>query len=497
MEAALSRAWRHDAHAVAYATHGPDGEPLERQPRVTKEGLAWVQGQGFGVTASTLLADVDCPDHGAWTPSLRTKFDAAFAASPTCSTAGLFFTAHGARIVQPLASPLDVEAFERVLGAWLLRLRNDGIAADLGCRDWTRFFRLPLVMRDGVRTATIVDTSHMVAVALEVPPAEPERAPRRRGAPRPVAGFVDTLDDAWRERVVPVVAVMAAIPLGTRHATSLAIAGALLQLRVSPELVPALASHMANAAGWDGGKALVDARSTVDRWAQRSPHTRLAWLERTAPDVATALRRVVIAPRVVDASVPTLDADGVSAAMVDVMSRARAGHGVQLVQAPCGAGKTRAACAAAAERAAKEHADGRPAHEHPRDPLGSHTAIAEPTTRLAVEVTARARRDHGLAVRRDFGVLSVKNADGEPACRVYESARPMSDGGQSIPLAYCRPCPHRETCAAYAARDEDDGARVAVGPHAMLGGLAAFAGTTGLLVVDEPGALVHVERLTS
>ena len=162
--------------------------------------------------------------------------------------------------------------------------------------------------------------------------------------------------------------------------------------------------------------------------------------------------------------------------------------GVSVVDAPCGMGKTRAARVVAAERASSGKR------------LFTKTAISVPTTALAVEQVEAFAAAGVTGVARVFGVLSVRRADGSAECRFEKSARHLARGGQSIPWELCegrgrRPCEHAESCAAYGGRVGPKGAKIVVGPHELIGPLAAETGETGLLFVDEPPAVVTSERL--
>lgn len=182
---ALLRAYKSDAHLATYTVS--NGAPLDRQPRVTKAGLPWVKGEGYSLTSSALFADVDNPGHGDWTPELRAAFDEQWRTLPVLQTCGVYLTSHGYRLVQPLPHPVAVPEIELYQAAWLAELRAAGIAGvDLGCRDWTRLYRLPNVVRDGTPyRSPLVDFSRMEPRAIE--PIAEEQAPERKAAP-PVDG---------------------------------------------------------------------------------------------------------------------------------------------------------------------------------------------------------------------------------------------------------------------------------------------------------------------
>ena len=138
---ALERTYKTDAHLVTYVVRGE-----ENQPRLNKPGLPCFRGD---VETHAFFCDVDNPAHGGWTAA---SFAAARAQEDTfvaLATAGIYYTAHGRRIVQPLAEPIPVQKVEPYLRRWLLELEVAGLPVDWACRDWTRHFRLPHVRRAG------------------------------------------------------------------------------------------------------------------------------------------------------------------------------------------------------------------------------------------------------------------------------------------------------------------------------------------------------------
>lgn len=138
---ALATVWPSDAHCVTYV----GAQVGECQPRINKGGLVLYPDT---VTCNVLLADVDNPDHGDWTDALLTAAEAQRATLPVLATTGWYLTAHGYRLVQPLTTPVPVLIVEDVLRRWLADLAAAGVDVDPGCRDWTRHFRLPHVVRE-------------------------------------------------------------------------------------------------------------------------------------------------------------------------------------------------------------------------------------------------------------------------------------------------------------------------------------------------------------
>ena len=149
LDDALARSWRSDAHFVPFVLAGADGRVLARQPRLRIESLATVRRAGFDVRLTSLWADVDNPEHAPWTEALWERARAKLA-HPLLGSSTWYSTRAGVRIGQPLSRWVSPEEFPAVHADWLQRLERDaGLKGDPQCRDWTRHYRLPLVVRDG------------------------------------------------------------------------------------------------------------------------------------------------------------------------------------------------------------------------------------------------------------------------------------------------------------------------------------------------------------
>ncbi len=493
---ALDQAWREDAHFVTYVVR-QGGAPLLRQPRVNKGGVAWLREQGYELGAEVLVADVDNPNHAPWTPELRDSLERT-RALPVLATAGIYTTAHGYRVLQPLARAMPVEAFENAVRAWLLELEAAGIPVDWACADWTRMFRLPRVRRDGRAQKGELLLERMRPVDPPAVKAQARAGRAGRGKPRRPDGVAVAreLPPTWAERIAGLARPLVGAFDGIRHEVGLALAGALLGRRVPPEQVPAIVEAVARAAGWDGAHHAKSAEDTVHRWAAGAAVKGARWLRDGAPAVLEALELELDAgarrAAAQAAAEPTESLDEATRRLEQLLVDVHAG--LLLVKAQCGLGKTRAALVAAGKRAKTAH---RTPGEHTRAPLNSKTAISVPTTRLARELEEKLLAQ-GENVVRFFGVLSVVAADGSPTCQFHPAGRVLAQGGQSIPLEFCdgrgrEPCDLRETCPAYGGRAGPGDARIGVGPHSMLAELDAWCGSTGLLVIDEPPELLVTE----
>jgi hypothetical protein len=142
--AALAASYQTEAHFCSYALMR-DGEFLSRQPRVRKNAVEWLRAEGFEVVLTTFMADVDTPDHTAWTPELKAEFKAMWINRPeSMKTCGVYFSPRGYRLIQPLASFVPVEQGEDSLHGWLQELVAAGVwESVLECKDWTRLMRTP------------------------------------------------------------------------------------------------------------------------------------------------------------------------------------------------------------------------------------------------------------------------------------------------------------------------------------------------------------------
>lgn len=489
VEAAFARRWASDAHFVPYVLFGPNGDPLSTQPRVNKGGLAWVLAQGYAVRARSAWADLDNPGHAPWSEAMT---DAAFEQARTVEalrTGPWYFTGRGRRVGVLWDRWVDVGELERMLDAWHDELEKQGLAPDRSCRDWTRLYRCPWIVReDGLvqRQLAWLDGAAEVAPPA-VDPARP-RWVRPKAATAGVAVvFGAELAPEWRSRVAVLSEAVRAVE-SEWHTLVLALAGSLCQRGAALGQVPAIVAAVFAATGADdrARDRLDAARTTVRRFAAGEPitgedHLLVGW-----PGVHGALAQVLPkgGPR---APVPALPTAAQAAREVERAIR-EAPDGVSLVAAGCGVGKTRAAIVVARERARRGRTPGG------RVTLGARTAISLPTNALARQVAADLRA-RGVPALRLFSPPSELGADGQPVCKFVDSARAMAEGRFSVPWELCEgrgqdPCPHRAACPAAEGREGDPEALVVVGNHGLLGAVVKSAGRTGLRVIDEPPALL-------
>ena len=503
---ALKRIYRTDAHLVTYVVRG-----AEKQPRINKAGLQYFDGI---VETNVFFCDVDNAGHAEWTVSLVEAAMREYKSLPVLETAGVYHTAHGRRIVQPIAEPIPVHKVEPYLKRWLAQLETAGLAVDWACRDWTRHFRLPHVRRAGHDyRSPLVALERTVALQLE-PFVEVENAfTGRSAAPRaervparhPVVAWTTDLPVLWHPRVERIAEAVRHTE-GNWHELFLALAGALIARGVPHEHIPSLVRAISVATGADDR---VDdrergARTTVERFLARSPIAGHSTVRRRWPIVADAIDAVLATGaearlRTQADEVVQLPARSLQDTTVALEAAIRcAPDGLTLVQAECGLGKTAAIRHVAKERADKGYASASALGK--RAPTGSKTAISVDKNSLAIQVT-RDLRAAGASVRRLFGPLSVLRPDGTPECRLHLTALPLVEGGQSMQREFClgrgkERCEYYESCLARDGAVGPDNARILVGPHALLSHLDAAAGTTGLLIIDEPPALLEAEEIS-
>jgi hypothetical protein len=412
--------------------------------------------------------------------------------------------------VQPLTRPLDARETEAHLAAWLRRLEADGLKVDWTCRDWTRNYRLPNV--PPFKRSRCIDLDRMVPIELpelpSVPAAEPVVRPTRSTSrtPRPTRGpWTEFLPEAWRpvaEAIAPAVAAVST----EWHSLFLALAGALLSRRVPPEHVPALAHAISVLTGRDDRTEdrVAGARTSVERWLLRLPTSGYTSLSHEWPDVAAAFddalasrterrMRNQLAPAT-DVRPPTLaeTAGGLENAL-----RAPP-DGLLLIHAGCGVGKTRAAERVAAERAAKPYATKDATGQ--RAPPQSKTGIAVDKHTLVKQVV-RHLDVLGTPAAWHHGPLAKLDEEGRPVCKLAEVASALVAGGQPMQWVLCRGrdiqrCEHFDGCTAKDGYEGPEHARVHVGPHALLSRLDGAAGSSGLLIIDEPPPLLETLTFT-
>lgn len=149
---ALHTSYECDAHFVCYDISGEDQIPL-----LTKAAIPSIRESGKEVVLTAIALDWDTPAHVPLTSALLGEFLASFykacALDTTLGSWYCWYTSrHGCRVVYRLKEPVPVDQGEQYIATVITDFKKNGVKFDEKCRDWTRRFRLPKVVRDGVPT---------------------------------------------------------------------------------------------------------------------------------------------------------------------------------------------------------------------------------------------------------------------------------------------------------------------------------------------------------
>lgn len=155
---ALERIYKTDAHFVPYVVIDEQGTEIpmrvNKLPRagMTKSGIQILRENGLDVACTGIVLDVDAPKHvKALGPAIVREWAQEIAGRiPNGEPAGLYFTRGGMRLFWPYNVPIPPERHEIAVAQYVKRVADYGIDADPKCKDWTREFRLPNVMREFV-----------------------------------------------------------------------------------------------------------------------------------------------------------------------------------------------------------------------------------------------------------------------------------------------------------------------------------------------------------
>lgn len=503
---ALSTHYATEAHLTMYLVLGADREPLSAQPRVTKDSLPWLRAQGFEVVVTGFMADADTPGHIPWTPELLEAFDALWSsARGPLATAGLYLSPKGYRLVQPLTRWLPAEEGEASLRTWLRALVAAGVDPRVeDVHDWTRLMRTPHHRRPtGPVRAPRVDLSRMVAIEPPPPAADLARAVRRR-LPHPRArgegaelgvAFVEEVPGGWEHAADALGAAIRDTVRAQWRRCYLALSAALAARGCPLEGIPAVIAraHRVDPA-WEALTAdrMQIARTTITRWANGQELLGYACLRAEFPCVADALDASTTdgaEARVLrQLAAPSPRPMPVGEAVAAIERTLASAVGVTLIAAPPGTGKTHAVGEFA--RALPEITD--------RAPPGARVAVSSPTHRLARQTAAKLP---GRSLHIFSPPSLVDEETGRPVCPYAESARLLAAGRQSVRREFCEgrgpnPCELADGCRARDGAEGSPTANLVAGVHGLVRELRAYAGPSGVLVVDEPGEITVTERVT-
>ena len=149
---ALETSYDSDSHFVCYDIDGEESIPL-----IKKQALPSIRSEGKEVVLNTIALDWDTPGHVPLTSDLLGTFLAKlYEVSALDETLGAwycFYTSRkGCRVIYRLKDPVKADVSEQYIATLLTDFKKNGLEFDEACKDWTRRFRLPKVVRDGTRT---------------------------------------------------------------------------------------------------------------------------------------------------------------------------------------------------------------------------------------------------------------------------------------------------------------------------------------------------------
>lgn len=155
LEEALDTEFGVDAHASTYAPTNGD-----RAYRLSLEALAMpIAAETF---LSVVWSDLDTPDHEPWSDQ-KDLDNAVDSFSDAFPELGVYATRSGLRLVGMLERPVPIKQAQAWLAVWhqeksaLASTLPGNLVWDLTSAEWTRFFRLPKVTRDGKKTWEAAD----------------------------------------------------------------------------------------------------------------------------------------------------------------------------------------------------------------------------------------------------------------------------------------------------------------------------------------------------
>ena len=186
-EEALIQEHHNDAHAVMYVVSDPEGNVCEA-PRIKKALVADIFEKGFTVYTTFFGVDIDTPGHVPLDvkvlAALEEQVSSALLKDPVLAAFTAYYTTRaGMRFLYVLEEPLPIIEAEPYLLALIRAFKVAGVEiSEDQCKDWTRLFRLPRVVRDGARIGKrpfdelIINPDNLLSVKISLKPATPLRA---------------------------------------------------------------------------------------------------------------------------------------------------------------------------------------------------------------------------------------------------------------------------------------------------------------------------------
>jgi hypothetical protein len=166
-EEALSTEHDDDAHCVFYCAE--DNDELVAVPTLRKACYHTARDAGVRIVSTGFGYDYDTPGHVPMTTELLSemvgKLSAAWEQSPELAQWSAWYTTrNGLRVMYLLDEPVDAMLGERYWIAIHRMYKDAGVVLD-SLPDWTRRFRLPKVVRDGMRT--VDEDLHLLEVDVK------------------------------------------------------------------------------------------------------------------------------------------------------------------------------------------------------------------------------------------------------------------------------------------------------------------------------------------
>lgn len=153
-QVAGAKAWPTDAHFCTYRVTDPsDPNNLAPWPRCNKSLLPELRARGCDLMTTMVVLDYDNPGHRRWNPGEVQQFanylvDVAKAGFWIAMAWTAFYTTrNGARFVYVLKDEIRVDQAKPYLLGVIRDFRSAGVKIDESCKDWTRLFRAPYVVR--------------------------------------------------------------------------------------------------------------------------------------------------------------------------------------------------------------------------------------------------------------------------------------------------------------------------------------------------------------
>ena len=163
LKEALETEWGTDAHMLCYALKHDETDTYadsDGMVRVNKPAANSLYEAGFSLMQRIMCVDLDLPSKGRWDEETFEQFGEAFGEAMgqdelLTQWHAFYSTRGGCRLVYALDEAMPSEPSEATYRGILYRLSQTALKpyVDTSVFDWTRLFRLPKVVRDGIKTS--------------------------------------------------------------------------------------------------------------------------------------------------------------------------------------------------------------------------------------------------------------------------------------------------------------------------------------------------------